>query len=66
MLSLSRKKDESIIFFLPNGKLITVKVYEIRRDKVRISIDASSNIKILRNEVYNRMSIEKRKEFLNA
>lgn len=49
MLVLSRKKNERIII----GDNIEVMVIEIRRDKVRLAIDAPREIEIHRLEVYN-------------
>ena len=47
MLVLSRKKDEAIII---NGN-ITVRIVEIRGDKIRIGIDAPPEVIILREEL---------------
>lgn len=48
MLVLSRKKNESIVI---NGN-ITVTVVEIRRDKVRLGIEAPKDVPVHRREVY--------------
>lgn len=48
MLVLSRKKDERIII----GDNISLMVVEIRGDKVRLGIDAPSDITVHRSEVY--------------
>jgi carbon storage regulator len=50
MLVLSRKVNQDIV--IANG-LITIKVIDIRGDKVRIGIDAPSDIDINRKEVYD-------------
>jgi carbon storage regulator len=50
MLVLSRKKNESIQ--LTGG--ITITVTEIRRDHVRIGIDAPANIEVLRDDAKSR------------
>lgn len=48
MLVLSRKKNESIVI----GDNITVVVVEIRGDKVRLGIEAPTEVSVHRNEVY--------------
>ena len=48
MLVLSRHRDESIII----GDNIVVTVVDIRGDKVRLGIDAPSEIPVHRREVY--------------
>ena len=48
MLVLSRRRDESIII----GDNIVVTVVDIRGDKVRLGIDAPSEIPVHRREVY--------------
>jgi carbon storage regulator len=49
MLVLSRKKNESIV--IDND--ITVVVVEIRPDKVRLGIEAPSDVPVHRREVYD-------------
>lgn len=48
MLVLSRKRDESFMI----GDNIKITVVDIRGDKVRIGIDAPTNIPVHRQEVY--------------
>ena len=48
MLVLSRHRDQSIII----GDNIVVTVVDIRGDKVRLGIDAPSEIPVHRREVY--------------
>lgn len=48
MLVLSRKKDESIII----ADSIVVTVIDVRGDKVRLGIQAPSNIPVHREEIY--------------
>jgi carbon storage regulator len=55
MLVLSRKKNESIII----NDDITIVVVEIRGDKVRLGIEAPSNVSVHRKEVY--LAIQKNK-----
>lgn len=50
MLVLSRKKNEEIIIEL-NGEKVSVRVVEIRGDKIRLGIDAPSHIPIMRQEI---------------
>lgn len=49
MLILSRKKNESIII----NEDITVVVVEIRGDKVRLGVDAPSDVPAHRREVWD-------------
>ena len=49
MLVLSRRKNESIVI----GDNIKVVVIEIRGDKVRLGIEAPSDIPVHRQEVYD-------------
>lgn len=51
MLALSRKKDEVVVIGDGPDK-ITVVVVEIRGDKVRLAIDAPTDVRIDRLEVY--------------
>jgi carbon storage regulator len=54
MLVLSRKKEEKIII----GDDIVITIVEIRGDKVRIGIEASQDIPIHRQEVYDAIQRE--------
>jgi len=55
MLVLSRKKDEKIII----GDDITLVVIEIRSDKVRLRIEAPTEISVHRSEVYEKILLER-------
>lgn len=54
MLVLSRKKDERIMI----GDSISIMVVDIRGDKVRLGIDAPSEISVHRQEVYEAIQRE--------
>ena len=54
MLVLSRKTEESMYI----GDNIKITVLDIRGGQVRIGITAPDDVKIHREEVYNRISIE--------
>lgn len=54
MLVLTRKPGEGLII----GDNITVKVIEVKGGGIRIGIDAPSDMKIYREEVYNRVRQE--------
>ena len=56
MLVLTRKQDETIII----GNDVKVTVLSIRGDKVRIGIQAPSEVKVHREEVYNIIQEENR------
>jgi len=54
MLVLTRKSDESINI----GDNITITVVEIKGNSVRLGIKAPSNLKIYRNELYEKIRQE--------
>jgi carbon storage regulator len=56
MLVLSRQRDESIII----GDNIVVTIVDIRGDKVRLGIDAPTEIPVHRREVYEAIQRENR------
>ncbi len=56
MLVLSRQRDESIMV----GDNIVVTIVDIRGDKVRLGIDAPSEIPVHRREVYEAIQRENR------
>ncbi len=55
MLVLSRHRDESIII----GDNIVVTVVDVRGDKVRLGIDAPTEIPVHRQEVYEAIQKER-------
>lgn len=57
MLVLSRHRDESIII----GDDIVVTIVDIRGDKVRLGIEAPSDVPVHRQEVYEAIQRENRK-----
>jgi carbon storage regulator len=56
MLVLSRQRDESIII----GDKVVVTIVDIRGDKVRLGIEAPSEIPVHRQEVYEAIQRENR------
>ncbi|MHB8899731.1 MAG: carbon storage regulator CsrA [Thermoguttaceae bacterium] len=54
MLVLSRQRDESIII----GENIVVTIVDIRGDKVRLGIDAPSEIPVHRREIHEAIQRE--------
>ncbi|MDP3997735.1 MAG: carbon storage regulator CsrA [Candidatus Andersenbacteria bacterium] len=54
MLVLSRQRDESIII----GDNIVITIVDIRGDKVRLGIEAPSEIPVHRREVYEAIQRE--------
>ena len=57
MLVLSRQRDESIII----GDNIVVTIVDVRGDKVRLGIDAPTEIPVHRQEVYEAIKRENRR-----
>jgi carbon storage regulator len=57
MLVLSRQRDESIII----GDNIVITVVDIRGDKVRLGIEAPTEIPVHRQEVYDAIQRENAK-----
>lgn len=55
MLVLSRKRDEEIRI----GDDIVLTIVDIRGDKVRLGIEAPSNVSVHREEVYDAIQREK-------
>lgn len=51
MLVLSRKRDEKIILKTEEGEEIELTVVRIDNNKVRLGINASNNVTILRSEL---------------
>lgn len=51
MLVLTRKKDESIICTLEDGREITITLLELRGNQARIGVNADEAIQVLRNEL---------------
>lgn len=60
MLVLTRKKQQQIMI----GDDIVIKVVEIRRDRVRIGIEAPQHCEIHRQEVYD--AIQRERQFTPA
>ncbi len=56
MLVLSRHRDESIMI----GDNVVVTIVDIRGDKVRLGIDAPTDIPVHRQEVYDAIQRENR------
>lgn len=54
MLVLTRKSEESIKL----GEDITITVLEIKGNQVRLGIDAPSNIRVYRKEIYEKIRSE--------
>ena len=57
MLVLSRHRDESIMI----GDNVVVTIVDIRGDKVRLGIEAPTDIPVHRQEVYDAIQRENRK-----
>lgn len=57
MLVLSRMLGEKIVIQC-GGEIITIAVADIRRDKVRIGVEASKEVRIDREEIYEQRQRE--------
>lgn len=57
MLVLSRQRDESIMI----GDNIVITVVDVRGDKVRLGIDAPTEIPVHRQEVYEAIQADNRR-----
>ena len=62
MLVLSRKKNETIVI----NNNITITVVEVRGDKVRLGIEAPTEVPVHRMEVYEAIKREQQKEAAKA
>jgi carbon storage regulator len=51
MLVLTRKRLETVVFGMPDGRRITVSVQDLKGDKVRLGFNADADISIHRGEV---------------
>ena len=58
MLVLSRKCGERIVI----GQNIELTVVEVRRNKVRLAVDAPRDVSVHRQEIYRRIQDESRHE----
>ncbi len=58
MLVLSRKKDETIII----GDNIKIMVIDIRKDKVRLGIEAPKDVSVHRQEVWEAIQRERQQQ----
>ena len=51
MLTLTKKENEPIICTLPNGEEIKIVVTKVNGNQTKVSIDASDDVFILREEL---------------
>lgn len=59
MLVLTRRRNESISVYAPDGTLLTrITVVEFRKDKVRLGFVADKSVKIFRDELTNDTGIK--------
>lgn len=58
MLVLSRQRDESIVIEYEPKKFVIVSIVDIRGDKVRLGVDAPSEVPVHRREVYEAIQRE--------
>ncbi len=60
MLVLSREKDQDIVAVLPDGRLIRIKMVEIRGAAARMGFECDDDIIVHRSEIYERIVAEGR------
>jgi carbon storage regulator len=58
MLTLTRKPGEKIVITTEGGEKIELFVSEIRRNQVRIKIDAPRTVTVMRLEIAKRIAAE--------
>lgn len=58
MLVLSRSRDEELILIAPDGTELTVKIIDIRGDKVRVGLEGPPEYKMHRKEVWESIKKE--------
>ncbi len=61
MLVLSRKCKERIIVDL-NGETVTIEVLQVKGGRVRVGIDAPSQVAVHREELWSRLAAEGREQ----
>lgn len=54
MLVLSRKSDESLTLFLPDGGRMLIRIKDICNQGAKICIDAPKNVRVVRTELMTR------------
>lgn len=52
MLVLTRKPEESIMIVSPSGDVIEIYLAKVDNDRAKIGIEAPTNFKIFRKEIY--------------
>jgi carbon storage regulator CsrA len=57
MLIFSRRTGETTLAIAPGGECIKVTILDIRRNQVRIGVDASDSVLILRGELLTRTEV---------
>lgn len=64
MLVLTRRKEERIDYFLPDGSKIELHLLGIRGEQARLGLDAPSFVRILRGELWDDMSEAKQRDWV--
>ncbi len=58
MLVLSRKCGERIVVSL-KGEAVTIEIMKVRGNRVRVGVEAATNVAIHREEVWSRLATER-------
>lgn len=64
MLVLTRRTEERIDYFMPDGSRAELTLLGIRGEQARLGLDAPSHIRILRGELWDAMSEAQQQEWL--
>lgn len=58
MLVLSRKVDQRLVLLIPGHEPIWITQVDIRGDNSRLGVEASNDVKVFREEVYEAIKRE--------
>lgn len=57
MLVITRKEDEAIVLYLPDGEKVVIKIIRLKGNQSSIGISAPKVVNILRGEIVKKRSI---------
>ena len=62
MLILTRRPGETTVITLPDGSIVTATVLAVKGNQSRIGFNAPKDVKVHREEIYNRIQQEEAEE----